>query len=429
MINDHFIMWFIRSSFFHSTRTIVMRHKVHMSALMLIAAAMVPAPSVAGTIEQVTSEQNSVTIRFDDNVAEARLFALASPQRIAVDIVGATVGGDRRVVGALGSIRQAQFAPDTARLVVDLEYPAIVSAARFSDDGRSLTIALTPSSESEFAGAVGRMRQRLAPPAQFRAEPPAKRYEVSAPIGRGTARGLPKIHGPADARLPLVVIDAGHGGHDPGAISPDNGAREKDVTLAISKAIRDELVKSGRVRVALTRDNDRFLVLGDRFGIARRMKADLFISIHADAAENREARGGTVYTLSEVASDREAQRLAARENKADIINGVNLGGQDKDVSSILIDLTQRETMNVSAGFAKLLLREARPNMLLRGTSHKFASFVVLKAPDTPSVLFETGYISNAQDAAFLSSRDGQQKVARSVSSAIQAHFARRLAQN
>lgn len=400
-----------------------------MSALLLIAAAFVPATAHAGTIEQVIANQDSVTIRFDDNVSEARLFALAAPQRIAVDIVGARIGGERKIEGAIGAIRQAQFAPDTARLVFDLDSPAIVSAARFSEDGRSLTIALTPSSESEFAGAVGRMRQRLAPPAQFRSEPPKQRYEVSAPIGRGTARGLPKIHGPADARLPLVVIDAGHGGHDPGAISPDNGAREKDVTLAISKAIRDELVKSGRVRVALTRENDRFLVLGDRFGIARRMKADLFISIHADAAENREARGGTVYTLSEVASDREAQRLAARENKADIINGVNLGGQDKDVSSILIDLTQRETMNVSAGFAKLLLREARPNMLLRGTSHKFASFVVLKAPDTPSVLFETGYISNAQDAAFLSSRDGQQKVARSVSNAIQAHFARRLAQN
>jgi N-acetylmuramoyl-L-alanine amidase len=264
---------------------------------------------------------------------------------------------------------------------------------------------------------------------KFRSEPPKRRYEVTAPIGRGSGRGLPKIQGPADARLPLVVLDAGHGGHDPGAISPESGAREKDVTLAISRAIRDELVKTGRVRVALTRENDRFLVLHDRYGLARRMKADLFISIHADAAENREARGGTVYTLSEVASDREAQRLAARENKADVLNGVNLGKQDNEVSSILIDLTQRETMNVSAGFARLLLREARPNMLLREDKHKFASFIVLKAPDTPSVLFETGYISNAKDAEFLASTEGQRKVAQSVSSAIQAHFARRLTQN
>lgn len=263
----------------------------------------------------------------------------------------------------------------------------------------------------------------------FRSEPPKRRYEVTAPIGKGAGKGLPKIHGPADSRLPLVVLDAGHGGHDPGAISPHSGKREKDVTLAIAQAIRDQLVATGRVRVALTRDGDGFLVLQDRYGIARRMKADLFISIHADAAENQEARGGTVYTLSEVASDREAQRLAARENKADIINGVNLGGQDSEVSSILIDLTQRETMNVSASFAKLLLREAKPNMVLRGNSHKFASFIVLKAPDTPSILFETGYISNPEDAEFLASRDGQAKIARSVSTAVQAHFARRLARN
>jgi N-acetylmuramoyl-L-alanine amidase len=259
---------------------------------------------------------------------------------------------------------------------------------------------------------------------------PTNRYQVSAPIGAGgSSRDLPEIHGPADARLPLVVIDAGHGGHDPGAISPHGGQYEKHVTLAIARAIRDELVKTGRVRVALTREGDSFIVLQERYSIARKLKADLFMSIHADSAENQEARGGSVYTLSEVASDREAQRLASRENKADIINGVNLGGADVNVSSILIDLTQRETMNVSAGFAKLLLREAEPNLTLRGGARRFASFIVLKAPDTPSVLFETGYLSNAEDASFLGSADGQRKVARSVSSAVQAHFARRLAVN
>jgi N-acetylmuramoyl-L-alanine amidase len=260
----------------------------------------------------------------------------------------------------------------------------------------------------------------------FRAEPPKRRYEVSAPIKPVVAKGLPKIIGPDNKSLPLVVLDAGHGGHDPGAVSPHNGAREKDVTLAIARAIRSELLKTGRVRVALTRESDQFLVLQDRYGIARRMNADLFISIHADSAENPEASGGTVYTLSEVASDREAQRLAARENKSDIINGVNLGGADASVSSILIDLTQRETMNVSAEFAKLLLREAKPNMPIRTNSHRFASFIVLKAPDTPSVLFEAGYLSNENDVDFLASETGQQKVARSVASAIQVHFARRL---
>ena len=225
----------------------------------------------------------------------------------------------------------------------------------------------------------------------------------------------------------MIVIDAGHGGHDPGAINPVSGTREKDVTLGLARAIRAELVETGRVRVALTRDVDRYLVLQDRYEIARKLKASLFISIHADAAENPQARGATVYTLSETASDREAARLAARENKADIINGVNLGSQSGDVSSILIDLTQRESLNISASFARLLQREASPLVPFRSAYHRFASLMVLKAPDTPSVLFETGYISNADDAAFLSSREGQGRVAQGVARAIEVHFARKMA--
>jgi len=275
-------------------------------------------------------------------------------------------------------------------------------------------------------GILGPRTTQIAPSVQFRSEPPQRRYQVTAPIRSNVGKGRPKISGPVDASLPLVVIDAGHGGHDPGAISPNGGQREKEVTLAIAKAVRDEMLKSGRVRVALTRESDKFIVLRDRYQIARKLNADLFISIHADSADNPLASGGTVYTLSEITSDREAQRLAARENKANILNGVNLGGADANVSSILIDLTQRETMNVSADFAKLLLREATPNMRIRGNSHRFASFIVLNAPDTPSVLFETGYLSNESDVRFLASSTGRQKVARAVANAIQVHFARRI---
>ena len=288
----------------------------------------------------------------------------------------------------------------------------------------SFTGMINPSDTTGDSGL--RPVREIARPLSFREKPPKRRYEVTAPIVSVVAKGLPKVSGPNDTSLPLVVLDAGHGGHDPGAISPHGGKREKDVTLALARSIRSELLKSGRVRVALTRDSDKFLVLQDRYGIARKVNADLFISLHADSAENPEATGGTIYTLSEVASDREAQRLAARENKSDIINGVNLGGADANVSSILIDLTQRETMNISAEFAKLLLRESKPNMRIRTNSHRFASFIVLKAPDTPSVLFETGYLSNEEDVAFLASESGQQKVARSVASAVQVHFARRL---
>ncbi len=268
----------------------------------------------------------------------------------------------------------------------------------------------------------------LQQPSEFRAKRPGKRYSVTVPIGKPKpAVALPRIEGPDDGRLPLVVIDAGHGGHDPGAISPHSGKREKDITLAIARAIRADLLASGRVRVALTRADDRFLILEERFGIARRLKADLFISVHADAAETETASGASIYTLSEVASDREAARLAARENKANIINGVNLSAHSGDVSAILLDLTQRETMNVASDFARLLQREASDEVKFRTTAHRFASFIVLKAPDTPSVLFETGFISNKEDAEFLASPAGQKKVARGVRDAVQIHFARKIA--
>jgi N-acetylmuramoyl-L-alanine amidase len=260
------------------------------------------------------------------------------------------------------------------------------------------------------------------------ARPPRKVHRITVPIPP-PAKGviLPKIYGANDPSLPLVVIDAGHGGHDPGAINPQKGYREKDITLALATALRDRLVSGGRIRVALTREDDRFLMLQERSDIARTMGADLFISIHADAAENDAASGATVYTLSEIASDREAARLAARENRADVINGVSMGEQSGAVTSILIDLSQREAMTQSADFARLLYREAAANVQFRGTWHRFASLVVLKAPDMPSVLFEAGYITSAQDAARLGAKEGRDKIAQGLADAVKVYFARRLA--
>jgi len=264
----------------------------------------------------------------------------------------------------------------------------------------------------------------LAPAARM-ARPPARRRGISVRIpDAAPSIALPSVEGPADPRRPLVVIDAGHGGHDPGASNAELGLREKDLTLAIAQAIRDELLKTGRIRVALTRNDDRFLVLQERYGIARQLGARLFISVHADAAETPTARGATVYTLSDVASDREAARLAARENRSDIIGGVDLAGASSSVSNILIDLTQRETMDTSSRFADLLHREAVAHFPFRDPPHRFASLVVLKSPDTPSVLFEAGYISNAEDARWLATRDGRLQIAKGVAAAISVHFAR-----
>lgn len=246
-----------------------------------------------------------------------------------------------------------------------------------------------------------------------------------APAGPGDpAPGLPRILG--DSSRPLVVLDAGHGGRDPGAVSPFGARREKDVTLAIATAIRDALAASGRVRVAMTREDDRYLVLKDRYEIARKMRASLFVSIHADAAPaNDDARGATIYTLSEVASDREAALLAEQQNQSDRIAGASLSGET-GVDRILIDLAQRESMTVSADFAALLKREASGYFPFRPEYHRFASLVVLKAPDVPSILFETGYLTNPTDTAYISSAEGRQQIALGMKSAIETHFARRL---
>ncbi|HEU4968232.1 MAG TPA: N-acetylmuramoyl-L-alanine amidase [Sphingomonas sp.] len=236
---------------------------------------------------------------------------------------------------------------------------------------------------------------------------------------------MPGVAGPAGA--PLVVIDAGHGGYDLGAKAA-TGELEKDLTLAVARSVRDALARHGRVRVALTRSDDRFLALRERYEMARELGASLFLSIHADSAgADEQAHGATLYTLSEVATDAEAAALANRENKADIVRGVNLSGRSEAVTSILIDLAQRESLEDAAGFTNLLYREARPVLPFRRDYHRKAAFVVLKAPDVPSVLLETGYITNDADLNLLASDDSRARVGAAVAGAIEIHFAKRFA--
>ena len=227
----------------------------------------------------------------------------------------------------------------------------------------------------------------------------AQSYVVHLALPDAGARlGLPAIAGPADASRPLVVIDAGHGGHDPGAIA-SGGGREKDVTLLLARAVRDALLREGRIRVALTRDADRFLVLEERAGLARRLGADLFVSVHADAADNPLASGATVYTLSDRGSDALADAVAQRENRADGRAGE--AGRSSTVSSILVDLSQREMRSKSAAFADLVVREGAGRIAFHATPRREAAFVVLKSLDLPSALVEAGYLSNPEDAARL----------------------------
>ncbi|USA38313.1 N-acetylmuramoyl-L-alanine amidase family protein [Pelagerythrobacter marinus] len=239
----------------------------------------------------------------------------------------------------------------------------------------------------------------------------------------GDPVGLPTIHGPPDRSRPLVVIDPGHGGKDPGASV--EGYREKDIALALAMALRDRLVADGGVRVALTREDDRFLVLDERPEIARRLDADLFVSIHADSAgEASGASGASIYTLSARASSEAAARFAERENEADRVNGVRIEGQDADVSAILVELSQRRVQEASAEFAGLIVREGEGELVFHPRPRRSAALAVLRAPDVPAVLYEAGFITNPEDARRLASPEARERFAGVMARAIRIYFAR-----
>jgi N-acetylmuramoyl-L-alanine amidase len=237
---------------------------------------------------------------------------------------------------------------------------------------------------------------------------------------------LPKPGSPVIKVKPLIVIDPGHGGIDPGAVSP-SGSAEKDVVRGFSEVLKQALEATGRYDVHLTRSDDVFLSLRDRVQFARRHKADLFIAIHADALRRGTARGATVYTLADKASDAEAEALAHKENRSDIIAGVDLMAETEQITGILIDLAQREAKNHATTFAKQLVTELKPVANLNRRPIRSAGFRVLKAPDVPSVLFELGYLSNRSDETLLKSPEWRGKVAGAMAGAIGRYFATQIA--
>jgi N-acetylmuramoyl-L-alanine amidase len=241
--------------------------------------------------------------------------------------------------------------------------------------------------------------------------------KVAVPIPAPDPDGKPRH---SDGR-PVIVIDPGHGGVDPGATSV-SGIYEKYITLAVARDLKDHMERTGRYHVYLTRDRDVFIRLRDRVAIARQDGADLFISLHADVVKDPEIRGLSVYTLSQNASSAEAQALADKENKADLIAGIDLSHESADVANILIDLAQRETMNRSAAFASGIVDELGRETDLLENSHRFAGFAVLKAPDVPAVLIEAGYLSNEVEERNLRQPEYRGKLARAITRAVDHFF-------
>ena len=372
--------------------------------------------------------------------SDFRVFTLADPYRVVIDMSEVEwkvpSGTKLQGQGLVAGMRYGLFKAGTSRVVLDLMEPSEVARAEFVPAGNGeplrLLVDLRPIPDTQFRAQLKNSSVSYSAIAAIApATKPAKtaaRTGGTGSTGSGTGAATGALGGSAAKQpieelkrgKPLIVIDPGHGGIDPGAVG--SSINEKQLTLAVAKALKKELEDTGKFRVLLTRSRDVYIPLRERFGLAREKGADLFISLHADSHNNPLTRGASVYTLSEKASDAESEALAAKENKSDIIAGVDLSKQSNVVSNILIDLAQRDTKNMSTRFASLLVRELKDQTMLLGNTHRFAGFAVLKAPDVPSVLIEMGYISSSKDEALLSSSGHQKKLARAVRQAVENYF-------
>lgn len=349
-----------------------------------------------------------------------RVFTLPDPFRVVLDLpeVSWSLPGGRQPEprGLVSELRFGLFAPGTSRVVLDVTRPVLLQKVFVIPprDGKPhrLVIDIEPATREQY----------------FAAENAATgEATVSEEPLRPLAEGVPPlpVPRPTDDR-PVIVVDPGHGGVDPGAVGV-SGTYEKNLTLDYGLALKRALEATGRYRAVMTRDGDLFLKLRERIAIAQRANGDLFISLHANVHSSGSIRGASIYTLSETASDEEAAALAAAENAADVLAGVDLTDQTGDVRNILIDLAQRETMNLSKKFANDLVDEVgRDAKLLRNT-HRFAGFAVLKSPVVPSILFEIGYLSNRQEERLMRSPEHRDKIVDSIIRAIDGYFERQRA--
>jgi N-acetylmuramoyl-L-alanine amidase len=344
-----------------------------------------------------------------------RTFSLSSPNRIVIDLPAVQWHLDptrERGVGAVKSYRYGLFRPGNSRFVIDLARPVTLGDTLVLPPERGygyrVVIDLFPTTQAKFDETAGW-------PQDLKAKETAAEHLASlGPVPQKAVEGA--------AQKKVIIIDPGHGGLDSGT-SAVNGMLEKDLVLDEALRLARVLGKSGPFIVHLTRDSDLYVPLSERVGIARSWHADLFISLHADSNPDSSVNGLSIYTLSGSASDREAAALARKENQSDVIAGVDLGAENSQVAPILIDLAQRDTLNRSAHFAlDALDRLSGATDILARDPHRSAGFVVLKAPDVPAVLIELGYLSNARDAAKMSTTSWRDSVAAAIGRAVEREF-------
>ena len=383
-------------------------------ALTLLSSSLAVAAAESATVAVkdirlgVTAERTRLVLDLGAKV-DFDIFLLDRPRRVVVDLPSLAWPKDQPTVdGLVQKIRFGQFTADKSRLVVDAKGPVRVAKSFLlppsSGLPHRLVIDLVKTGNKEFADQVA--KDRAAKHSAKKAAPAPTPF-------------TPKPRKQANSK-PVIVLDAGHGGVDPGALG--RKAREKSVTLNFTRELAKQLRKTGKYKVYLTRNRDIYIPLRQRVNIARKHNADLFISIHADAIKRKNVRGMSIYTLSETASDKEAAALAKKENQSDIIAGIDFADQPPEVANILIDLAQRETKNLSVKFANLVVDNARGKTRLLDRTHRFAGFRVLKAPDVPSVLIELGFLTNRSDEKQLLSTAWRRKVAGALVNSVNGFF-------
>ena len=355
----------------------------------------VGAPGTVRFVAEVSSESNPKVSR------------LESPPRLVIDFPGVTFSPKARAqkfgkTGFVGGVRTGTPTPGTARVVLDLPTTQLTEKHFLlkpqSGQNWRFVLDLFDSAPSVLPVAV---------------------HPTKTPAPTVGERGLRPFSTPEKTQR-IIVLDAGHGGQDPGAISR-SGHYEKNITLNMARETRDLLQKAG-YKVVLTRDSDIFIPLRGRIKKAHEANADLFISIHADSAKNTSAQGLSIYTISERASDAEAAALAERENKADIILGMDLSDVDPLAGNVLLDLAKTDTMNKSAQYAKYVVREMKKTVQLVPNAHRMAGFVVLKSPNIPSVLVELGYLSNKTEDKNLQKQSYRRELAEALVRAVKLYF-------
>ena len=427
--------------------------------LLLSAQQIARGASIVAVRVWPAQDYSRVTIESDRQLV-AKQFFVATPPRLAVDIEGIDLDPSLRELVAkvkaddpnIAGIRVGQNAPGVVRLVVDLKQPALPQVFTLQPVAayqHRLVFDLYPAEATDPLEALIAERLREAPPAAppapaadplgdliarhsiqpgTGAEPPSASAPPAAPPPLPRANAPRAAPARATDRLIIVALDPGHGGEDPGAIGP-RGTREKDVVLKVAHLLRDRInaasVGGNPMRAFLTRDGDYFVPLATRVDKARRVQADLFVSIHADAFTTPAARGASVFALSQGGASSSAARwLASKENEADLIGGVNVGTQDRHVQRALLDMSTTAQINDSLKLGSVLLGEIGGMAKLHKPRVEQAGFAVLKAPDIPSVLVETAFISNPEEEAKLRSAAYQQQLADALMRGIMRYFAK-----